>query len=130
MPLGMATTVRIAMLNVEAPVPNVRAERGATYGRIFHELLSQAAKRVAPHVVVQSVDFDVVHGEYPGAPGDDFDVLVITGSTALAYDDHSWIHELDRFISKVYHDSPKLKIFGSCFGHQIFCQSLLRDITV
>ncbi|KAH6950397.1 hypothetical protein BKA56DRAFT_506240, partial [Ilyonectria sp. MPI-CAGE-AT-0026] len=36
-----------------------------------------------------------------------------------------WIHKLQAYLTMIYHTHPRLKIFGSCFGHRIVCQSLL-----
>ena len=121
--------LRIAMLNCDSPVPNVVAQRAPTYGAIFHSLLVAAAGRVSPGLRIDSVDFDTVRGEYPSSPAD-FDVLLITGSASSAYDKVDWALRLDDYVSSVYRDHPEVKIFGSCFGHQIICQSLLRNYGV
>ncbi|KAI0176839.1 class I glutamine amidotransferase-like protein [Pestalotiopsis sp. NC0098] len=121
-------TVRIAMLNTDLPVPNVRAKLG-TYGTIFHRLLSDAATRISPTTKVESADFDVVQGEYPVSVSD-FDAILITGSAASAYDNVEWIRVLDEYVLNVYQHHPRVKMFGSCFGHQLICQSLLRHLGV
>ncbi|KAH6971660.1 class I glutamine amidotransferase-like protein [Ilyonectria sp. MPI-CAGE-AT-0026] len=120
---SLSYTIRIAMLNADTPVPNVSA-RFKTYGTIFHNLLSDAASRISPHVKIQSTDFDVVRGEYPESAAD-FDVILVTGSAASAYYDEVWIHKLGEYLTTIYDTCPQIKIFGSCFGHQIVCQSLL-----
>ncbi|QPC79156.1 hypothetical protein HYE68_009908 [Fusarium pseudograminearum] len=119
-------TLRIAMLNADAPVPNVIQQRAPSYGHIFHELLSQSATRVAPGLAVEAEYFDVYHGVYPESLTH-FDAIVISGSGASSYEDKDWIKQLDAYIAKVYVEQPRVKIFGSCFGHQIICQSLLRE---
>lgn len=121
-------TVRIAMLNTDLPVLNVRAKLG-TYGTIFHRLLSDAATRISPTTKVESADFDVVQGEYPVSVSD-FDAILITGSAASAYDNVEWIRVLDEYVLNVYQHHPRVKMFGSCFGHQLICQSLLRHLGV
>lgn len=119
-------TIRIAMLNADTPVAAVRA-RSPTYGAIFHTLLAASAKRLtAGSTEIISTDFDVVRGEYPSSPAD-FDALLITGSAASAYDQDEWCRRLDDYVMTVYRDFPQVKIFGSCFGHQMICQSLLRE---
>ncbi|RGP78788.1 class i glutamine amidotransferase [Fusarium longipes] len=119
-------TLRIAMLNADTPVPNVISQRGPSYGYIFHQLLSQSAARVAPGLSVEAEFFDVHHGIYPESLTY-FDAIIVSGSGASSYEDKDWIKQLDAYISKVYHEQPHIKIFGSCFGHQIICQSLLRE---
>lgn len=109
------------MLNADVPVPNVLANQTPTYGRIFHSLLSRAS----PNTKITSEDFDVTKCIYPPSL-DDFDAIIISGSACSAYEDLPWIHRLDEYITDVYAHHPRIKIFGSCFGHQIICQSLLR----
>ncbi|VUC25518.1 unnamed protein product [Clonostachys rosea] len=118
-------TIRIAMLNADTPVPNVVAKRGS-YGNIFHDLLVAATSRVAPHMTIESEDFDVVRGEYPRTPSD-FDTILVTGSASSSYDDNEWIKRLDSYLLDVYQNYPQVRLFGSCFGHQIICQSILRE---
>lgn len=118
-------TMRIAMLNTDIPVPNVHARLGL-YGDIFHTLLSAAAGRVAPHITIQSTNYDVLRKEYP-LDLSDVDCILITGSSASAYEDQEWIHQLEEFVIDVYNNHPHVKIFGSCFGHQLVCQCLLRN---
>ncbi|KAM0339670.1 hypothetical protein ACHAPU_010853 [Fusarium lateritium] len=119
-------TLRIAMLNADTPVPNVIDQRGPSYGYIFHQLLVQSAARVAPGLSVQAEYFDVHHGIYPESLNH-FDAIIISGSGASSYEDKDWIKQLDAYIAKVYIEYPHVKLFGSCFGHQIICQSLLRE---
>jgi GMP synthase-like glutamine amidotransferase len=57
-------------------------------------------------------------------------MILITGSASSAYDDVEWIRKLDQYVLDVYLDHPGVKMFGSCFGHQIICQSLLREFGV
>ncbi|KAK7222614.1 hypothetical protein V2G26_010617 [Clonostachys chloroleuca] len=123
--IALPRTIRIAMLNADTPVPNVVAKRGS-YGNIFHDLLVAAASRVAPHITIEAEDFDVVRGEYPRSPSD-FDTLLVTGSASSSYDDIQWIHKLDAYLLDVYQNYPQVRLFGSCFGHQIICQSILSN---
>ncbi|KAI5468003.1 class I glutamine amidotransferase-like protein [Mariannaea sp. PMI_226] len=122
---SLSYNLRIAMLNADVPVPNVAA-KAKTYGEVFHNLLADAALRVAPHIKLQSTDFDVKKGEYPASISD-FDVILVTGSANSSYDDEPWIHKLDAYLKTIYLTQPHIKIFGSCFGHQIVCQSLLGE---
>ncbi|KAF7538500.1 hypothetical protein G7054_g2905 [Neopestalotiopsis clavispora] len=116
---------RIAMFNADTPVPNVLAKRGS-YGAIFHRLLSQAARRIAPHLTIESEEFNVVLGEYPKDPAQ-FDMLLVTGAAASSYDKDEWIRKLGEYLHNAYSQQPQVKLFGSCFGHQLLCQELLAD---
>ncbi|KAJ4003546.1 hypothetical protein NW752_012166 [Fusarium irregulare] len=119
-------TLRIAMFNADTPVPNVLAKRAPSYGHIFHELLVKSASRVAPGLTIESEYFDVHHGLYPESVTN-FDAIVISGSGASSYEDKDWVKELDAYVTRVHAEHPHIKLFGSCFGHQIICQSLLRE---
>ena len=120
----MAQTLRIAMLNADIPVPNVFQRRG-TYGNIFHELLNAAASRISPSTNIESIDYDVRKSEYPPNLYE-IDIILITGSASSSYDDVDWIHELESYVLSLYVNHPHIKMFGSCFGHQLICQSLLK----
>lgn len=125
----MATTIRIAMFNADTPVPAVRPTH-PTYGGIFHNLLSQAAGRIINDLTrIISDEFDVVQDQYPANPAD-YDAIVISGAAASSYDDLPWAKKLDSYVKMIWDEYPQVKMFGSCFGHQILCQSLLRDAGV
>ncbi|GAB0138025.1 hypothetical protein EsDP_00006272 [Epichloe bromicola] len=104
-------TIRIATLDADTPVPNV------------------AAKRTGANLVIESEHFDVVRGEYPRSASD-FSALIFSGSAASSYHEKEWIRKLDEYIMSVFANCPRVKIFGSCFGHQIVCQSILRKYGV
>ena len=129
-PRKMTTQVlRICMLNADVPVPRVAAERSATYGQIFHKLIAATASRTAPNVTIESQDYDVKKGEYPESLSD-VDLILISGSASSAYEDLGWILRLDLYVQNVYLNHPRVKMFGSCFGHQLICQSLLKEFGV
>ncbi|KAI4917327.1 hypothetical protein J4E90_003834 [Alternaria incomplexa] len=132
----MSRNLRICMLNADAPVPVVAAERAPTYGRIFHQLLSSAAANTKspcasldPTIQITSTDFDVTKNEYPSSIAE-FDAVIISGSANSAYDELLWIRKLARWTKETYERHPRVKIFGSCFGHQLVCQALLEDYGV
>ncbi|KAL1952981.1 hypothetical protein VTO42DRAFT_3804 [Malbranchea cinnamomea] len=122
--------VRLAILDVDVPVPNVLARHGR-YSDIFRNLLQAAAERInktgvlSRQVKFQTTSYNCVDGEYPPDPAL-IDAILITGSRASAYDDEPWIHALDRYVLDIYRNYPHIRIFGSCFGHQLLCQALLR----
>lgn len=121
-------SVRIAMLNAETPVAPVLEQRGS-FGTIFHNLLGAAATRVSPDIEIESTEYDVKQGQYPQDISS-VDVMLITGSASSAYDDLEWVHRLGDFVLDTYLNYPHVKFFGSCFGHQLVCQSLLRGYGV
>ncbi|KAF1835598.1 class I glutamine amidotransferase-like protein [Decorospora gaudefroyi] len=121
-----AQTLRICMLNADVPVPAVANTRAPTYGRIFHHLLLSAATtlKITPSITITSTDFDVTRNEYPTSLSE-FDAIVISGSASSAYDDLPWIRKLTTWVRSAYACHPRVKIFGSCFGHQLVCHALL-----
>ncbi|ODM15775.1 hypothetical protein SI65_08615 [Aspergillus cristatus] len=140
--------MHIAILDADIPVPNVYASRGL-YSTQFRTLLQAAASRLTTtttHAVpeINTSSYDVVGGVLPAlnrlrtAPlaqengtknesEDVIDGILITGSSNSACDKHTkpWIAELEKYIQTVFVEFPGVKIFGSCFGHQIIAQALL-----
>lgn len=113
------------MLNADTSIPNVYANMG-TFGDILSHVLAEAASRMEEDLTIEHSLFDVVKGEYP-ASLENFDAVLITASAASSYDLQPWIQELEKYVITVYRDNPRVKIFGSCFGHHIICQALLKD---
>jgi GMP synthase-like glutamine amidotransferase len=50
---------------------------------------------------------------------------LVTGAAAAAYDDLPWIPSLQAFIQTVHENYSFVRIYGSCFGHQLIAQALL-----
>lgn len=121
----MSSKLRIAMFNTDTPVPTVRPKWG-TYGKMFEDLLVAVASRFTPNVSLEVTEWDTQKFEYPHSLAN-IDVILITGSAASSYDSDEWIHRLDDYVLDVYKNHRHVKMFGSCFGHQLLCQSLLRE---
>ncbi|KAJ0107234.1 hypothetical protein J7T55_007604 [Diaporthe amygdali] len=117
--------LRVAMLNADTSVPNVYANLG-TFGDILHQKLLAAAHRTYGHLSIVHSVYNVVKGEYPVSL-DQLDAVFITASAASSYGDEAWIKGLEDYIVMVYKTNPEIKLFGSCFGHHIICQALLKD---
>lgn len=140
----------MAALDADIPCLSVYKERGL-YSSQFRTLLQNAAQRLnkAPEqqhqpLSVHVTAFDAVGGSLPpldilrspksdshAGPLGPIDGILITGSGFSAYENLPWIYELQSFIRTVYTHYPDVKIFGSCFGHQIIAQALLsgKDAT-
>lgn len=112
------------MLNADTTTPNTYAHMG-TFGDILHNVLTAAASRTTPDLTLQHAVFDVVQGEYPSSPSD-FDAFIITASAASALDDRPWIRQLEDYVVFLSERYPSARLFGSCFGHHIICQALLK----
>ncbi|KAL4784083.1 hypothetical protein BJX76DRAFT_367913 [Aspergillus varians] len=145
--------VHIAALETDVPCYKVYTKRGL-YSSQFRRLLQAAADRLnrSSHPLkngqldVRVTGFDVVGGEFPPleslrsdlASSKDtdrdiytdprltpIDAILVTGAAAAAYDKLAWIPPLQSFLQTVYAQFPYVKIFGSCFGHQLIGQALL-----
>ncbi|GAE00055.1 hypothetical protein PVAR5_8790 [Paecilomyces variotii No. 5] len=144
--------IHVAVLDTDVPVPRVYAARGL-YSSQFRVLLQAAAARLNASGLLQNgpleietTAYDIVGGVLPPlellrtkpraaqedvdrsfGPLGPIDAILITGSSASAYSLEMcpWIVKLQSFIHTVYDDYPEVKIFGSCFGHQIVAQALL-----
>ena len=76
------TTLRIAILDCDTPVPNVYAERGL-YSDIFISLLEDAAEKTPglPQLNFQFTKYDAVQGNLPSEEDlRRIDAIIITGS--------------------------------------------------
>jgi GMP synthase-like glutamine amidotransferase len=93
--------------------------------------LYQAGEKKEPEKFVEflgAVDASMSFSIYDAAERqlpkqvDDCDAYLITGSPSSAYEQHTWINELEAFVRDAYSVSKPL--IGICFGHQIIAQSL------
>ncbi|KAJ5476070.1 hypothetical protein N7475_001799 [Penicillium sp. IBT 31633x] len=141
--------IHVAVLDADIPCLSVYRTRGL-YSSQFRVLLQAAAKRLnkTPETLqngplaIHVTAFDAVGGSLPpletlrtnpqslaephaGGPLDPIDAILITGSASSAYEDLPWIHEMQTYVQTVHTRYPHVKLFGSCFGHQIIAQALL-----
>lgn len=129
-----ALSLNLAIINTDISVPTVNAECGS-YGTIFHRVLEAAALRTKSPIQINSTEFDAVNGLLPSRSPDcltKIDAILVSGSVHTVYKSrgNDWIARLDDFLGYVYFKHPHIRVFGSCFGHQIICQSLLRRLGV
>jgi GMP synthase-like glutamine amidotransferase len=162
------TSLHIAILDTDTPVPNVVNSCGL-YSDIFEALLRGVAPKVPSMngVTMEFSSFDCVKGELPSlAHLKSIDGMIITGScrfrfhimhgggrrdiraisngfpAASAYDNEVWISQLSAFLqgtsflvcwsyfllsslcTEIYAKHRQIRIFGSCFGHQLLAQAL------
>ncbi|KAK7942614.1 uncharacterized protein PG986_011727 [Apiospora aurea] len=89
-----------------------------------HQL--NVGKPAHERVSVRTSSWNVKAGHYPSS-FQGIDAIIISGSVNGVNDDLPWIATLRRFLLGVYHNLPWIKIFGSCFGHQLIAQTLLGD---
>lgn len=123
----MAQTLHIAIFNTDIPVPSIATSVAPTYGALFHTLLSSASTRLSPSLKLVTTEYNTLAQEYPSPSTlPSIQLILITGSRNSAYDPLPWINTLETFIRSTYASHPSIKWFGSCFGHQVLCQALLR----
>jgi len=106
--------MRITILETGRP-PEALRGRFPDYPGMFEVLLSGAD----PGLRFESV------AVLDGAPLPDpaeLEGVIITGSSAGAYEDHAWIAPLERFIRAAA--EARTPQIGICFGHQIMAQAL------
>ncbi|KZS87381.1 class I glutamine amidotransferase-like protein [Sistotremastrum niveocremeum HHB9708] len=119
--------VRIALLICDTPVPPVVRESG-DYLQIYGDWLRNSLRTALGDTVVPESRFimdgyDVVHKmEYPDL--DQYEALVLTGSSASAYEPLEWITKLVNFMTDVVKSRPHLPIVALCLGHQIMARAL------
>ncbi|KAH6717153.1 class I glutamine amidotransferase-like protein [Leptodontidium sp. MPI-SDFR-AT-0119] len=120
------TRLHLAVLDCDTPVPTVLPKLGR-YSDIFESLLRDAASKTRglTKLKFDFSSYDSVLGELPTSEElDHIDGLIITGSAAAAYDAEPWIKSLTEFVKSIYISHPYIKLFGSCFGHQLICNAL------
>ncbi|KAJ5779097.1 hypothetical protein N7457_006817 [Penicillium paradoxum] len=140
--------IHVAVLDADIPCLAVYKARGL-YSSQFRVLLQTAAQRLnkLPETLqngplaVHVTAFDAVGGSLPpletlrtspqspephaGGPLGPIDAILITGSAFSAYENLPWIHAMQCYIQTVHTHYPSVKLFGSCFGHQVIAQALL-----
>ncbi|KFZ23283.1 hypothetical protein V502_02243 [Pseudogymnoascus sp. VKM F-4520 (FW-2644)] len=119
-------SLHIAVINCDTPVPHVLAARGLC-SDIFASLLRRATEFYADWKTTTLVftAYDAVKGELPLQQDlEKLDGLLLSGSTASAYDPTPWVVKLASFLTNTYHNNPSVRLFGSCFGHQIICHAI------
>ncbi|OBT89624.1 hypothetical protein VE02_01727 [Pseudogymnoascus sp. 03VT05] len=117
-----------AFIKCGSPSQGVLETRGE-----YSDILTDMLQSVAPTLPewgetdITGLTFDATRGHLPG-PGtiDEFDAVVVTGSGCLASESTPWIVKLRSFLAGLYHNKPKIRLIGSCFGHQILCRALFQ----
>ncbi|KAH8895256.1 class I glutamine amidotransferase-like protein, partial [Thozetella sp. PMI_491] len=108
---------------------NISQTRGQ-FGDVFRAWLLASAesynanRRPEEQVRIETSSWDVEHGMYPDNL-ENTDAIIVTGSTASAYDQEPWIIALEKYLQDVHAQNPRIRIYGGCFGHQLVSQALL-----
>ncbi|VUC26805.1 unnamed protein product [Clonostachys rosea] len=129
--MAVEKTLSIAVLNCGYTCQSIQEARGQ-YHDLFAAILQPAAQRAnrkatdGQHVKLEITGWDTVNQVYPPSL-DGIDAIIISGSPNSAYDQLEWIQALNRFVADVYLNQPDVKIYGSCFGHQVVCYALFTN---
>jgi GMP synthase-like glutamine amidotransferase len=119
--------IRVAVLNCASflAIPSIAEVHGSHHSDVFTKLLLDAQKRLGSRKTIECSGWDVLQDQYP--PLDSTDALIVSGSKNSVYDNEPWIRTLEKFIQRAYHEYPRVRIFGACFGHQIVAHALLGE---
>ncbi|KAF9451555.1 class I glutamine amidotransferase-like protein [Macrolepiota fuliginosa MF-IS2] len=117
-------TIRVALLICGQLSGLVYVANGGYYD-VYRRFLINSLPPNA-NTTVEVDGFDVVNDmKYPEEERiSEYDVVMLTGSAASAYENLEWINRLVTFVQHVANDHPKVKIYGICFGHQIVGRAL------
>ncbi|KAK6840458.1 hypothetical protein PG995_016212 [Apiospora arundinis] len=121
--------LQIAVLECEQMPPYIVQSHG-NFAEIFERWLlagthqHNLGKPAHERVSVKTSSWNVKEGHYP-SNFQGIDAIIISGSVNGVNDDLPWIAALRCYLLGVYHNFPWIKIFGSCFGHQLIAQTLL-----
>ncbi|ETS78704.1 hypothetical protein PFICI_08557 [Pestalotiopsis fici W106-1] len=123
--------VRVAVFECLELAANIAQTRGQ-FVDVFAAWLQRAAlsynsrRPLAEQVRIETTAYNVVQGQYPPTL-DDIDAIIVSGSTASAYDQDPWILRLAEYLKDVYTHNQRVRLFGGCFGHQLMVHTLLRE---
>ncbi|KAK7217550.1 hypothetical protein V2G26_005553 [Clonostachys chloroleuca] len=129
--MAIEDTLNIAVLNCGYTCQSIQEARGQ-YHDLFGAILLPAAERAnrkatgSRRVKLEITGWDTVNQVYPPSL-EDIDGIIISGSPNSAYEELEWIQTLNRFVADVYHNYTAIKIYGSCFGHQVVCHALFTN---
>ncbi|KAL9091179.1 MAG: hypothetical protein Q9159_001596 [Coniocarpon cinnabarinum] len=126
----MKTPLRIAILECDTPLPDVKKKYGG-YGPIFKTLLEKGADAlqrpdISSKTGLETTYFDVVtKQEYPNV--DDIDAVLLTGSKHNSFDNDEWILKLVTFTEQLLKQN-RVRVIGVCYGHQIVGRALQAPV--
>lgn len=144
--------IRIAVFECLELADNIAQARGQ-FNDVFATWLHRTSlsyneqRPLSEQVQIETTAYRVIEGQYPPSL-DGIDAIIVSGSTASAYDQDPWIVRLAEYLrgrrkiqfleqraqmaniklyTDVYTHDQRVRLFGGCFGHQLMVQTLLRD---
>lgn len=118
--------IRLAILEADTPLPGVDAHYHGYHG-VFTHLFTRAVAPAPLSSALLLTRHDVVNASPPGSADpslSSIDALLITGSKHSAFEDTPWILALVDLVRRALEHTPRLRIIGVCFGHQIVSRAL------
>ncbi|KZP28051.1 class I glutamine amidotransferase-like protein [Athelia psychrophila] len=115
--------IRIALLICDTPMASVVQAYGA-YHAIYTAILTRSLPEGVPADRFVLDPYDVQHTMAYPADLDGYDAVMLTGSKSSAYAELEWINKLVAYVKAVAEHTPRVKIIGICFGHQIIARAL------
>lgn len=114
----MKQAIRIAILD---SVPEVywADDLGITDAQKFIDLLQP---------LNEAASYDVYFTSKQQFPEriEDYDAILVTGSPCSVHDKHEWITRLTELVREAH--ERRLRIIGSCFGHQLLARAFGGDV--
>ncbi|KAK0744045.1 class I glutamine amidotransferase-like protein [Schizothecium vesticola] len=118
--------LRLAILEADTPLPGIDARYHGYYGVFTHLFIRAVAPAPLSSALILS-RHDVVNADPPASSHpslSDVDALLITGSKHSAFEDTPWILALVDLVRRALAHTPRLRVIGVCFGHQIVSRAL------
>ncbi|KAB8254318.1 class I glutamine amidotransferase-like protein [Aspergillus pseudonomiae] len=120
--------MHIAIFNCLKPI------QGRTCPDMFKNLIERGlyynTERLdTSNIAISYAIYNCTTNEFPTSFVD-INAIIITGSSKSTYDPHPWIKQMQDVLRDVYNNHPHIKLFGSCFGHQVIALALLEDCGV
>ncbi|KAL1944062.1 hypothetical protein VTO73DRAFT_3880 [Trametes versicolor] len=115
---------KIAVLLCDTPLPAILAANG-NYGAVFEKLFRNSLPSSSIPDAEFTVDaYDIRNEQVYPEDVDQYDAVLLTGSSASAYENLEWINKLIEYVRFLAKEKPRIRIFGICFGHQIVARAL------
>ncbi|OGM50807.1 hypothetical protein ABOM_000807 [Aspergillus bombycis] len=120
--------MHIAIFNCLKPI------QGRTCPEMFKNLIQRGLGYNTEHpdtsnIAITYEIYNCAADEFPTSFAD-INAIIITGSSKSTYDPYPWIKRMQDVLRDVYNNHPHVKLFGSCFGHQVIASALLEDCGV
>ncbi|CAL5872449.1 uncharacterized protein PFLUO_LOCUS6713 [Penicillium psychrofluorescens] len=144
----MVRNIHVAVLDVDIPARILYEARGLCSAH-FRNILQETAGQINESdlasdnpINISVTPYDIRGGHYPDfrkmrghldqiqwPETSPIDAILITGGAPGVYemDKSPWMQTLAKFLRTIYDQYPKVRILGTCFGHQLISHVLVHD---